>query len=221
VPTAKLTNLSSYSIVSDYLGTPVEAYNDAGECVWSAELDIYGRVKDFTGDLDFIPFRYQGQYSDTETGLYYNRFRYYEPAIGQYTQPDPIGLEGNNPTLYAYVNDPNCWIDPLGLNALPETARQFEERINNSGMGTNERIAAIKGKLNKVAKRNGWERDNRLSKKNERDVFRTKCGELRAADTEKGRFEYTDSRGKHLGEFDIDGIQTALPDLTGRHNLDI
>ncbi|MFY0519810.1 RHS repeat-associated core domain-containing protein [Lysinibacillus sp. UGB7] len=41
-----------------------------------------------------MPFRYQGQYSDEETGLYYNRFRYYSPEQGQYTQPDPIGLAG-------------------------------------------------------------------------------------------------------------------------------
>lgn len=36
-------------------------------------------------------------------GLYYNRFRYYDPSLGQYTQQDPIGLAGGNPTLYGYV----------------------------------------------------------------------------------------------------------------------
>jgi len=35
--------------------------------------------------------------------------------MGQYTQPNPIGLEGGNPTLYSYVSNPNWWIDPLGL----------------------------------------------------------------------------------------------------------
>jgi RHS repeat-associated protein len=93
----------NYSIISDYLGTPVEAYDADGEKVWSAELDIYGRVAEHHGDVDFIPFRYQGQYHDIETGLYYNRFRYYDPEMGQYTQPDPIGLEGGNPTLYGYI----------------------------------------------------------------------------------------------------------------------
>jgi RHS repeat-associated protein len=115
VPAAKLTNSGSYSIISDYLGTPAEAYDADGGKVWSAELDIYGRVKASTGDVDFIPFRYQGQYADPEAGLYYNRFRYYDPAVGQYTQPDPIGLAGNNPTLYGYVGDTNAWIDPWGL----------------------------------------------------------------------------------------------------------
>jgi len=43
-------------------------------------------------DEHFIPFRYQGQYDDIETGLYYNRFRYYDPNLGQYITQGPIGL---------------------------------------------------------------------------------------------------------------------------------
>jgi len=68
------------------------------------------------GDIDFIPFRYQGQYHDIKTGLYYNRFRYYDPQTGNYTQQDPIGLQGGNPTLYAYVHNPHAWVDPFGLS---------------------------------------------------------------------------------------------------------
>ncbi len=53
---------------------------------------------------NFIPSRFQGQYEDKKKiGLYYNRFRYYDPSLGQYTQQDPIGLAGGNPTLYGYV----------------------------------------------------------------------------------------------------------------------
>ena len=121
VPVAKITNDNHYSIITDYLGTPVEAYNSEGDKVWSVELDIYGRVMTDRnhvpkGDVDFIPFRYQGQYHDIETGLYYNRFRYYDPTSGNCTQQDPIGLTGGNPTLYGYVGDANWWIDPFGLN---------------------------------------------------------------------------------------------------------
>ncbi|MBE1555922.1 RHS repeat-associated core domain-containing protein [Sporosarcina limicola] len=115
VPSAKIMDEGNYSIISDYLGTPVEAYDEEGNQVWSAELDIYGRVKEFTGEKDFIPFRYQGQYEDVETGLYYNRFRYYDPEQGNYTQQDPIGLAGGNPTLYGYVGNPNNAIDTFGL----------------------------------------------------------------------------------------------------------
>nr|WP_106781358.1 RHS repeat-associated core domain-containing protein [Lysinibacillus timonensis] len=115
VPSAKITSKGHYSIISDYLGTPVEAYDYEGNKVWSAELDVYGRVKEYSGEQDFIPFRYQGQYDDVEIGLYYNRFRYYDPEQGNYTQIDPIGLAGNNPTMYGYVQNPSFEIDPFGL----------------------------------------------------------------------------------------------------------
>jgi RHS repeat-associated protein len=115
VPSAKLTKDGNFSIITDYLGTPVEAYNAVGERVWSAEFDIYGHIKEQTGEADFIPFRYQGQYHDLSSGLYYNRFRYYDPETGIYTQQDPIGLAGNNPTLYGYVRNTLIEVDIFGL----------------------------------------------------------------------------------------------------------
>ena len=77
--------------------------------------DTYGHKKKEVGEKTFIPFRFQGQYEDEEIGLYYNRFRYYNPETGQYTQQDPIGLAGGNPTLYGYVYDTLNEIDPFGL----------------------------------------------------------------------------------------------------------
>ena len=62
-----------------------------------------------------IPFRFQGQYYDKESGLHYNRFRYYDPEIGRFVSQDPIGLKGGE-NLYAYVNNPNQWVDILGLS---------------------------------------------------------------------------------------------------------
>ena len=116
VPAAKLVaNGDCFSIVSDYLGTPMQAYDKQGDKVWEQELDIYGRQR--KRPSAFIPFKYQGQYEDAETGLYYNRFRYYDPNAGSYISQDPIGLAGGNPTLYAYVSDVNYWNDVLGLTA--------------------------------------------------------------------------------------------------------
>ena len=60
------------------------------------------------------PFRYQGQYEDAETGLYYNRFRYYDPSSGNYLSQDPIKLNGGM-NFYSYVHNPNGWVDILGL----------------------------------------------------------------------------------------------------------
>jgi RHS repeat-associated protein len=90
-------------------------YDAQGERIWAAELDIYGNVRTQTGNRSLCPFRYPGQYEDLETGLHYNRFRYYDPQAGGYISQDPIGLAGGNPTLYGYVEDPNGWVDPWGL----------------------------------------------------------------------------------------------------------
>jgi RHS repeat-associated protein len=100
-PAAKLIKGKAYSIITDYLGTPKEAYDWWANKVWAIELEAYGKVKSCEGwlgtpaDESFIPFRFQGQYHDVETGLYYNRFRYYSPEEGMYvTAQDPIGLVG-------------------------------------------------------------------------------------------------------------------------------
>jgi RHS repeat-associated protein len=91
-------------------------YDAKGEKTWETNLDIYGKVRTFAGrSLSDCPFRYQGQYQDEETGLYYNRFRYYDPSIGAYLSQDPIGLAGGNPSFYSYVSDTNSWTDILGL----------------------------------------------------------------------------------------------------------
>ena len=130
IPRAKITKDGCYSIMTDYLGTPVGAYDEVGNLVWERELDIngkvmstgkdsYGRALQDVGEKTFIPFRFQGQYEDEEIGLYYNRFRYYDPQTGQYTQQDPIGLVGGNPTLYGYVWDTHGEVDPFGLARMP------------------------------------------------------------------------------------------------------
>ena len=120
VPVAKIQDGERYTIISDYMGRPVEAYNSYGNVVWQADYDIYGDLRNIKGIRDFIPFRQLGQYEDDETRLYYNRFRYYDPRIGNYISQDPIRLMGNNPTLYGYVGDCNIELDALGLSlALP------------------------------------------------------------------------------------------------------
>jgi len=117
-PAAKIEADKKYSIINDYLGTPKEAYDYLGNKIWEIELEAYGKVRTCSGDKSFIPFRFQGQYEDQETGLYYNRFRYYSPEEGMYvTAQDPIGLGGGG-NLYGYVNDPNAWIDVLGLTGI-------------------------------------------------------------------------------------------------------
>jgi RHS repeat-associated protein len=134
VPTAKLCEGKSYSIVSDYLGRPAQAYDDKGELVWQVEFDIYGRIREDTfNNQPFIPFRQLGQYEDVETGLYYNRLRYYNPESGLYISQDPIRLAGNNPNFYAYVSDSNVQIDSFGLSTSPILGFKSYGQLNQFG----------------------------------------------------------------------------------------
>ncbi|ERK14293.1 Rhs family protein [Serratia fonticola AU-P3(3)] len=66
------------------------------------------------------PLRFQGQYFDAESGLHYNRYRYYSPETARFITPDPIGLAGGlNQTQY--VPNPTGWVDPLGLTSVPNS----------------------------------------------------------------------------------------------------
>ena len=58
-PVAKLVDGQRFSIINDYLSTPVQAYNEEGDKVWEQELDIYGAVR--RGSNDFVPFTYPGE----------------------------------------------------------------------------------------------------------------------------------------------------------------
>lgn len=135
-PMARISQGKQYSIIADHLGTPCEAYDEKGEKVWAVELDIYGKVRKLADDQSLIPFRYPGQYEDTETGLYYNRFRYYSPEEGMYLSQDPSRLKGGM-LLYAYVSDPNVFVDIFGL--IQEVIRTMSEgekdlTIDNKGL---------------------------------------------------------------------------------------
>ena len=118
IPAAKLAaNGESFSIVSDYLGTPLQAFDNNGNKVWEQELDIFGRKRrKGNNNSSFIPFKYQGQYEDVETGLYYNRFRYYDSCTGNYISQDPIRLNSRMYNFYSYVSNTNHTIDILGLD---------------------------------------------------------------------------------------------------------
>jgi RHS repeat-associated protein len=114
-PIAKLTCHENYSIVTDHLGTPLALYNEQGTQKWETQFNSYEAVRQPRVETVDCPFRYQGQYEDVETGLYYNRFRYYNPQTGQYISQDPIRLRGGL-SVYNYVPDTLVGIDALGLS---------------------------------------------------------------------------------------------------------
>jgi len=107
----------------DHLGTPQEMSNQTGAIVWKAQYKAWGECKVEQAKSDFFEnseiinnnIRFQGQYFDGETGLHYNRYRYYSPYVGRFISKDPIGLLGGY-NLYQYGPSPIGWIDPLGLS---------------------------------------------------------------------------------------------------------
>jgi RHS repeat-associated protein len=116
-PLAKLDGQECFSVLTDFRGVPLAAANTRGHIVWSGDTDLYGRLEIFTGEKSLIPFRLAGQYEDTETGLYYNRFRYYDPWTGVFLSRDPTRLKYGI-RRYAFVNDPILMADPLGLHEV-------------------------------------------------------------------------------------------------------
>jgi len=128
VPIAQEVDGELSYIVTDHLGTPKELLSEEGELLWSASHRLWGNIaqtqqaaNDGDGKVTCL-LRFQGQLEDEESGLYYNRFRYYDPESGGYASADPIGLAGGL-TPYGYVYNPNTWVDPFGLakKKCPET----------------------------------------------------------------------------------------------------
>jgi len=115
VPLAQIKKGNIYSVITDHLGTPQEMVDSFGQIVWRLRSKAYGeKIQEKMEDIS-CPFRFQGQYFDSETGLHYNRFRYYDPDVGLFISQDPIGLAGGE-NVYAYAPNPTRWVDPLGLN---------------------------------------------------------------------------------------------------------
>jgi RHS repeat-associated protein len=114
-------------------GAPEELTNEAGQTLWRARYRTWGGLAleeaydplpkhDRSEHASRQPIRMQGQYADTETGLYYNTFRYFDPDIGRFVSEDPIGLLGGL-NLYQYAPNADAWVDPWGWAPSDATRR--------------------------------------------------------------------------------------------------
>ena len=110
----------------NHLGAPEAATDASGQLIWQASYAPFGAAKIIQasatvngqgqGSNQFtLNLRLPGQYFDAETGLFYNKQRYYDPARGEYLTPDPLGTP-DGPNGYSYVRfNPLRYVDPDGL----------------------------------------------------------------------------------------------------------
>jgi RHS repeat-associated protein len=144
---ADKASFATYYYHCDQIGAPQELTDEAGRIVWAASYKVWGQTQQlqylrtgtddaavFThdqrplalaaqGDVQNLalveqPLWFHGQYFDGETGLHYNRFRYYDPVVGRFVHQDPVGFGGGN-NFYTYGPNSENWYDPLGLAKRP------------------------------------------------------------------------------------------------------
>jgi RHS repeat-associated protein len=111
----------AFYYITDPNGCPGRLMTVYGCIVWSARYNAWGELASAYVDIIPQPLRLQGQYFDTETGLYYNQARYFEPRVGSFVSQDPIRLNGGH-NLYNYAPNILGWADPLGNTANPANA---------------------------------------------------------------------------------------------------
>lgn len=107
--------------LADRLGSVRELANAAGDVVDSVVYDSFGNVVTETNPAFGDRFKFTAREYDGETGLYYYRARYYDPATGRFLSQDPLGFRAGDTNLQRYVgNSPTNFTDPSGLQAGSE-----------------------------------------------------------------------------------------------------
>lgn len=109
----------------DHQNSIIALSNKEGKIIESYSYDAFGNITHRTKTLEtYNPYGYTGRETDTDD-LYYYRARYYDPTLGRFITPDPIGFAGGDTNFYRYVgNDPVNFTDPSGLvqNGTPSTS---------------------------------------------------------------------------------------------------
>ena len=216
----------------DQIGIPREMTDKDGNLLWFGNYTGWGRLKEETKVTDsaYQPFRLQNQYADRETGLHYNFFRYYEPDVGRFVNQDPIGLWGGD-NLYQFALNTQKWIDSLGLSKcdpcgkdqdkLPggTTVKDFEASLVKLPPG--ERVAKIKSMAEQVASSRSWTRAKNIERLNPKRTIYTDGTNFCSLDTQHGRFEKLNKKGKHMGEVDMCLNEKGKQDSSSEHDIRI
>lgn len=132
-PVALIKQGEVYYYHLDQLNTPRFVTNNKAEVVWENQADVYGYEEpeaesESNKENSFTqPIRFQGQYLDIESGLHYNRYRYYSPKQQRFINQDPIGLVGGI-NHYQYAPNPVNWVDPFGLCKINDNSYELRKK---------------------------------------------------------------------------------------------
>jgi RHS repeat-associated protein len=196
----------------DHLGTPQEMSDQTGAIVWKAQYKAWGECKveqaksDFFENSEIISnnIRFQGQYYDGETGLHYNRYRYYSPYVGRFISKDPIGLLGGY-NHYQYGPNPISWVDPTGLN-FKSVGKIKEERArrqtSSSAPYIKHTMAKCKTQAQNISKKEAqyWDMSKCESNVAQVTAFRNR---LEKEGLNKGyKVDLGDNKGSHYYIYD-------------------
>jgi RHS repeat-associated protein len=112
-PLSELRSGATSYYEQDALGTVTSLSNGAGALANTYTYDSFGKLSASTGSIT-NPFQYTGREFDQETGLLFNRARYFDPSAGRFLSEDPVGFWGGM-NLYAYTrNSPVVLKDAFG-----------------------------------------------------------------------------------------------------------
>ena len=124
------------TLLGDALGSILALTDDAGVVQTAYTYQPFGQTT-VTGQGNGNPFEYTGRENDG-TGLYYYRARFYHPTLQRFISEDPIEFAGGDTNLYSYVaNNPQRYVDPLGLDAFVTIYDSTKQPFGHSGIGVN------------------------------------------------------------------------------------
>jgi RHS repeat-associated protein len=116
-PLSELRSGTTSFYENDAAGSITSLSSGAGALAKTYSFDSFGNLTASTGTLT-NPFQYTAREFDQETGLLFNRARYFDPSTGRFLNEDPLGFGGGDTNFYSYAfNNPVAFTDPSGKSA--------------------------------------------------------------------------------------------------------